>query len=227
MTELDGDSDPSDLPLDFYPPLSSAPHFLVPTQPTLLHPRTGQAAGAGSSARPRSTRTETHGTRLNEKQIWQAIKENVIEMSGDSGWGKVGSSLGGECKKGRMGARVTCRGARGRSSRSCPAPSTSGRLLRPCRQSMIIRYAEFLHRLCFLRFFPTPCTTASQVLLAHDFALHPSRRTRPLPTRLVCLDLSVSHSNDHLCRPRHGTRDRARRLLLGHGQETAATGDQV
>lgn len=97
----DRNEDPSDLPLSFYPPLSSAPHFLVPAQPTLLHPPTPGAGSGGDASRnvtrtTTTTTTVTPGFRINEKQIWQALKECVIEVNGDGGWGKVGSSLGGE-----------------------------------------------------------------------------------------------------------------------------------
>lgn len=107
------ENDPADLPLEFYPSLSRnpAPLNLAPAQVVLLTSSTNSTSiapssvpasrssstGSGTRRPPLTTRTTgtPPGAKINEKMIWVAIKENVIETAGDAGWGKVGSSLGG------------------------------------------------------------------------------------------------------------------------------------
>ena len=103
----DGDED-ADEPLH-YPSPPRIP-FLAPNQPIFLTSAAQRLAAASSSgsgvrAGPSSggqggqggqmTQGETPGRLIPEKQIYHSLKKTIVEVFGDSGWGKVGNSLSG------------------------------------------------------------------------------------------------------------------------------------
>jgi hypothetical protein len=81
--------DPTILPLSFY--TSGAPTaqpFLTPTKPIVISSAHTVTANSTSS---------TPGAVVQNNQIWQAVRDSVMDVCGDVGWGKVASSLQGSC----------------------------------------------------------------------------------------------------------------------------------
>lgn len=80
--------DPTVLPLSFYTtsatPLTQP--FLTPTKPIII---------SSAHAAPANTSQTTPGAVVQNNQIWQAVRDSVMDVCGDVGWGKVASSLQG------------------------------------------------------------------------------------------------------------------------------------
>ncbi|KAJ9121709.1 hypothetical protein QFC22_002329 [Naganishia vaughanmartiniae] len=78
--------DPTLLPLSFYTSASSAllPPFLTPSKPIIL---------SSGHVKPTNAISTTPGAVVQNNQIWQALRDSVIDVCGDVGWGKVASSM--------------------------------------------------------------------------------------------------------------------------------------
>lgn len=86
------DSDPEDpedptlLPLSFYSASSTTQPFLTPTKPIVV---------SSAHAIPPNATTTTPGAAVQNNQIWQALRDSVMDVCGDVGWGKVANSMQG------------------------------------------------------------------------------------------------------------------------------------
>ncbi|GHJ87752.1 hypothetical protein NliqN6_4154 [Naganishia liquefaciens] len=77
--------DPTILPLSFYTSgTTPAQPFLTPTKPVVI---------SSTHSIPTNTQTSTPGAVVQNNQIWQAVRDSVMDVCGDVGWGKVASSL--------------------------------------------------------------------------------------------------------------------------------------
>lgn len=76
--------DPTLLPLSFYS--STTQPFLTPTKPIVV---------SSSHAVPPTATSSTPGAAVQNNQIWQALRDSVMDVCGDVGWGKVASSMQG------------------------------------------------------------------------------------------------------------------------------------
>ncbi|KAJ9102471.1 hypothetical protein QFC21_002871 [Naganishia friedmannii] len=78
--------DPTLLPLSFYTSASSAllPPFLTPSKPIIL---------SSGHVKPVTATSSTPGAVVQNNQIWQALRDSVIDVCGDVGWGKVASNM--------------------------------------------------------------------------------------------------------------------------------------
>jgi hypothetical protein len=78
--------DPTLLPLSFYSASSITQPFLTPTKPIVV---------SSAHAIPSNATTTTPGAAVQNNQIWQALRDSVMDVCGDVGWGKVASSMQG------------------------------------------------------------------------------------------------------------------------------------
>ncbi|KAJ9114387.1 hypothetical protein QFC20_001530 [Naganishia adeliensis] len=58
--------------------------FLTPTKPIVV---------SSAHAIPPNATTTTPGAAVQNNQIWQALRDSVMDVCGDVGWGKVASSM--------------------------------------------------------------------------------------------------------------------------------------
>ncbi|KAJ9125841.1 hypothetical protein QFC24_002625 [Naganishia onofrii] len=97
--------DPTLLPLSFYTSALTVdlllPPFLTPSKPIVL---------SSGHIRPANATSSTPGALVQNNQIWQALRDSVIDVCGDVGWGKVASSL--------QGSSDLPRGSKGRSRKA-------------------------------------------------------------------------------------------------------------
>jgi hypothetical protein len=97
--------DPTLLPLSFYTSALTVdlllPPFLTPSKPIVL---------SSGHIRPANATYSTPGALVQNNQIWQALRDSVIDVCGDVGWGKVASSL--------QGSSDLPRGSKGRSHKA-------------------------------------------------------------------------------------------------------------
>lgn len=93
--------DPTILPLSFYASGRTTPAqpFLTPVKPIVI---------SSAHAAPDNTQTSTPGAVVQNNQIWQAVRDSVMDVCGDVGWGKVASSLQGSSSPSCAAARRPC-----------------------------------------------------------------------------------------------------------------------
>jgi ribonuclease P/MRP protein subunit POP5 len=64
--------------------------------PTLLPLSTKPIVVSSSHAVPSTATSSTPGAAVQNNQIWQALRDSVMDVCGDVGWGKVASSMQGQ-----------------------------------------------------------------------------------------------------------------------------------
>ena len=108
MEEDDEEEDNDDSPR--YPTSTTIP-FLAPNQPIFMTPAAQRLA---TSSSPQAVKGKevvmgmTPGKMIPEKQIYHALKRSIVDVFGDSGWGKVGNSLSGKSELVLLRVLSTC-----------------------------------------------------------------------------------------------------------------------